>query len=297
MGNKKTIFKGIATALITPFNEDGIDYDSFGKLIDWQIDEGIDALVICGTSGEGSTLSDEEHRKAIEFSVKRAAHRVPIIAGTGSNDTAYAIDLTKAACACGVDGVLTVTPYYNKATQNGLVKSFEAIADASTVPLILYNVPSRTGVNIEPATYAALAEHPNISGIKEANGNIAKIVETMSLVGGKLDLYSGNDDQIVPLMSLGGIGAISVISNILPRRTADICHKYFAGDVVGACAEQLGFHKLIGALFSEVNPIPAKAACAAMGMCKDILRLPLTPMEDAHKAVLLKYMREAGIDV
>lgn len=204
---KNTIFKGIATALITPLDETGINYAQFGKLIDWQIAEGIDALVICGTTGEASTLNDEEHREAIAFAVQYAAGRVPIIAGTGSNDTEYAIDLTRCACEAGADAMLVVTPYYNKATQKGLIKMFTQIADQSTKPIILYNVPSRTGVNIEPATYEVLAEHENIVGIKEANGNISKIVETMARIRGKLDLYSGNDDQIVPLMALGELAA------------------------------------------------------------------------------------------
>ena len=202
------VFRGVATALITPLNESGIDFESFGRLIDWQIEEGINAIVIAGTTGEGSTLTDEEHRAAIDFSVQRAAGRVPIIAGTGSNDTAYAVDLTRAACQMGADAMLVVSPYYNKTTQKGLIRMYETIADASTKPLILYNVPSRTGVNIEPTTYAALADHPMIAGIKEANSNIAKIGETMALVGGKLDLYSGNDDQIVPLLACGGKGVI-----------------------------------------------------------------------------------------
>ena len=294
---KNTVFKGVATALITPLTENGIDYEAFGKLIDWQIDEGINALVICGTTGEASTLTDEEHRAAISFAVKRAAGRVPIIAGTGSNDTAYALELTHHACEAGADAILVATPYYNKATQKGLIKMYTAIADASTVPVILYNVPSRTGVNIEPTTYQALAEHPNIVAIKEANGNISKIVETMALVHDKLDLYSGNDDQIVPLMSRGGIGVISVISNLLPRETVELCNRYFAGDIQGAAELQYKYHYLIDALFSEVNPIPVKAAMAAMGFCEDYLRLPLTPMEEKTKAVLLAAMRDVGIEV
>lgn len=201
---RKPIFEGAASALVTPMNENGVDYESFRKLIEWQIEEGIDALVIAGTSGEGSTLTDEEHKEVLRFSVEVTKGRVPVIAGTGSNDTAYAIELTKYACEVGCDAMLVVTPYYNKATQKGLIKMFTEIADASTKPVILYNVPSRTGVNIEPATYAVLAEHPMIQGIKEANGAIDKIVETMSLVGDKLDLYSGNDDQIIPVMSVGG---------------------------------------------------------------------------------------------
>lgn len=289
----KTVFKGIATALITPFTEDGsaIDYEQFGKLIDWQIDSGINGLVICGTTGEASTLSDDEHRSAIAFAAKRAAGRVPIIAGTGSNDTAYALDLTRCACEAGADAVLVVTPYYNKATQKGLVQMFTQIADSSTVPVLLYNVPSRTGVNIEPDTYRILAEHENIAGIKEANGNIAKIVETMSYVHGKLDLYSGNDDQIVPLLSLGGNGAISVLSNIMPRETCEICEKFFAGDIAGAAQLQYKYHALIDALFCEVNPIPVKAAMAAMGWCNNSLRLPLTTMDEAKEQKMLSLMR------
>lgn len=293
----KSIFRGAATALITPLNADGVDYENFGKLIDWQIAQGIDGLVICGTSGEGSTLSDKEHNEALEFAIKRADGKVPMIAGTGSNDIAYGIQLTKSACEMGYDGVLVVTPYYNKATQNGLIKSYTAIADASAKPLILYNVPSRTGVSIEPETYAVLADHPMIQGIKEANGNISKIVETMSLVGNKLDLYSGNDDQIVPLLSVGGSGVISVLSNVFPKETSEMCHKFFDGDVQGALELQFKYFKLIKALFSEVNPIPAKAAMAAMGYCEDYLRLPLTSMEDAHKQVLLQCMREQGLNV
>lgn len=289
------IFKGAATALVTPLTENGIDFDAFGKLIDWQIDEGISALVIVGTTGEGSTLNDEEHRAAIEYAVKRAKGRVPIIAGTGSNDTAYAVELTKFSCDVGADAMLVVTPYYNKATQKGLIKMFETIADNSTKPLILYNVPSRTGVNIEPATYASLADHPMISAIKEASGNISKIVETASLVGDKLDIYSGNDDQIVPILSMGGSGVISVLSNVMPKETVEICTRYWEGDVKGSAALQCKYLPLINALFSEVNPIPVKAAMAAMGFCEDYLRLPLTPMEDAHKAKLLEIMRNHGL--
>lgn len=294
---EKSIFKGVATALITPLNENGIDYEKFGKTIDWQIEQGINALVICGTTGEGSTLSDEEHCAALDFAIERAAGRVPMIAGTGSNDTAYAIELTKHACEIGYDAMLLVTPYYNKATQRGLIESFKAIADASTKPCLLYNVPSRTGVNIEPATYAALADHPMICGIKEANGNISKIVETMSLIGDKLDLYSGNDDQIIPLLSVGGSGVISVLSNIMPAETVEMCNKYFEGDIKGALDMQLKYLPLINALFCEVNPIPVKAAMAAMGYCDDYVRLPLTNMEEDHKANLLRLMREQGLDV
>ncbi len=291
---KKTIFKGIATALVTPLDENGINYDEFGRLIDWQIAEGVNALVVCGTTGEASTLTDEEHRAAISYAVKRAAGKVPVIAGTGSNDTDYALELSAHAVNAGADALLVVTPYYNKATQKGLYQMFTKIADASEKPIILYNVPSRTGVNIEPKTYEALAEHENIVAIKEANGNISKIVETMARVRGKLDLYSGNDDQIVPLMSLGGIGAISVLSNVLPRESVAICDSFFKGDIAKSAELQCKYHDLIDALFCEVNPIPAKAAMAAMGFCKNYLRLPLTPMEKENEEKLIAIMKKHG---
>ena len=291
----KTIFEGAATALITPLTPDGVDYENFGRLIDWQIDAGIDALVIAGTTGEGSTLTDEEHREVLDYAVKRAAGRVPMIAGTGSNDTAYAIDLTKFACDIGYDAMLVVTPYYNKATQKGLVKMYEAIADASSKPLVLYNVPSRTGVAIQPATYAALAEHPMIAAIKEANGDISKIAETMALVGDKLDLYSGNDDQIVPVLSLGGKGVISVLSNLIPAETSQMVKKFMAGDVQGAAKMQLDYLELINTLFCEVNPIPVKAAMNEMGFCSNDIRLPLTEMEDGNRAKLVALMKKHGI--
>ena len=292
----QSIFKGIATALITPFTASGeVDYDAYGRLIDWQIESGIDAIVSCGTSGEGPTLSDAEHKEVVRYAVERANGRVPVIAGTGSNDTAYAVELTKFASEVGADAMLVVTPYYNKATQEGLYRSFMTIADASTKPLILYNVPSRTGCNIQPATYLRLSEHENIQAIKEANGNISAIVETMSLVHGKLDLYSGNDDQIVPILSMGGMGCISVLSNLLPRETCEITRRYFAGDVAGAAELQMRYVPLIQALFCEVNPIPAKAAMAAMGYCEDVLRLPLTPMESANRERLLACMRREGL--
>ena len=294
---RQPIFKGIATALITPFRDGQVDYEAMGRLIDWQIESGINALVICGTSGEGPTLTDEEHRECIRFAVERAAGRVPIIAGTGSNDTAYAISLTKYACEVGADAMLVVTPYYNKATQSGLVASFNAIADASTKPLIVYNVPSRTGCGIKPETYARMAEHKNIAAIKEANGDISSVVATRALVGDRLDIYSGNDDQIVPILSMGGMGCISVLSNVLPRETVEICDRFFAGDVAGAAALQCKYLPLINALFCEVNPIPVKAAMAAMGFCENSLRLPLTPMEDAHRQVLLACMRDQGVNV
>lgn len=293
----QSIFKGAATALITPLTETGIDYPAFEKILNWQVDQGINALVICGTSGEGSTLSDKEHRDALKFAYDTVGGKVPLIAGTGSNDTAYAIDLTKFACEIGYDAMLVVTPYYNKATQNGLVKMFTAIADASTKPLILYNVPSRTGVNIEPQTYALLADHPMICGIKEAGGNISKIVETKALCGDKLDIWSGNDDQIVPILACGGSGVISVLSNVAPAKTVQLCQKFFDGDIQGSMKMQCEMFGLIKALFCEVNPIPVKAAMAAMGWCKNIVRLPLTPMEPEHEKVLIEKLRENGIEI
>lgn len=292
---KQTIFEGIATALITPMTKDGIDYENFGKLVDWQIESGINALVVCGTTGEASTLTDEEHREAIKFVVERTNGRVPVIAGTGSNDLDYALDLTAHACEVGADAVLVVTPYYNKATQKGLIQMYTAIADASTKPVIIYNVPSRTGVNIEPSTYKALADHPNIVGIKEANGNISKILETFALIEDKLAVYSGNDDQIVPILSLGGKGCISVLSNVIPKETVEITDKYFAGDVKGSAELQIHYHELISALFSEVNPIPVKAAMSAMGFGENYLRMPLTPMDEAKEAKMLEIMRKEGI--
>lgn len=288
---KESIFRGAATALVTPLTEDGVNFDQLGRLIDWQIEKGINALVIAGTSGESSTLTDEEHRAVLKFSVERAAKRVPIIAGTGSNETDYAISLTEYASEIGADGCLVVTPYYNKATQKGLIKMYNTIADHSTIPLILYNVPSRTGLNIEPKTYVELAEHENIVAIKEANGNLSKIVETFQLVGDKLDIYSGNDDQIVPLMSMGGKGVISVLSNVMPAETVKMCDLAFQGNFKEAAAMQCKYLPLINALFSEVNPIPVKAAMAAMGYCENILRLPLTEMEPEHEKVLLDIMR------
>ena len=292
---KNTVFTGAATAIVTPLTRDGIDYEQFGRLIDWQIAEGIDAIVTVGTTGEGSTLTDEEHKEAIRFTVERVAGRVPVIAGTGSNDTAYAIELTKYAEAAGADAMLLVTPYYNKATQKGLIESFRAIADATTKPCILYNVPSRTGCNLLPASVKELAKHPNIVAIKEACGNISQIAELAALVGDEIDIYSGNDDQIVPIMSLGGKGVISVLSNIMPRETVKICRDFEAGNVKAAREAQLRLLPLINALFCEVNPIPAKAAVAAMGFCENYLRLPLTPMEPENEKKLLALMRDEGI--
>lgn len=292
---KKTVFTGVATAIVTPMTEAGVDYEAFERLIEWQIAEGINAIVVAGTTGEGSTLSDAEHRQVLKFAVDKIAGRVPVIAGTGSNDISYAIELTKYACEIGADAMLVVTPYYNKATQNGLIKSFTAIADASTKPIILYNVPSRTGCNITPETCAALAKHPNIVAIKEASGNISQIAKIASLVGDEMDIYSGNDDQIVPIMSLGGKGVISVLSNVVPKETVRICDSFFEGNVKESAALQLKYIDFIDALFCEVNPIPVKAAMAKLGFGENYLRLPLTPMEEAHENAMLGIMKELGI--
>jgi 4-hydroxy-tetrahydrodipicolinate synthase len=292
---KNTIFTGAATAIVTPLTKDGIDYEQFGRLIDWQINEGIAAIVAVGTTGEGSTLNDEEHKAAIKFCVEKVGGRVPVIAGTGSNDTAYAIELTKYACEVGADAMLLVTPYYNKATQRGLIESFRAIADVSTKPCILYNVPSRSGCNLLPSSVLALADHPNIVGIKEACGDISQVASLCALVGDKLDVYSGNDDQIVPILSLGGKGVISVLSNIMPKATQKMCEDYLSGNVTEARDAQLKLLPLINALFCEVNPIPVKAAVAAMGYCENYLRLPLTTMEPEHEAKLLSLMKEQNL--
>lgn len=292
---KNTVFTGAATAIVTPMTENGVDYETFGRLIDWQIKEGIDAIVAAGTTGEGPTLSDEEHREVLKFAVDKVAGRVPVIAGTGSNDIAYAIELTKYACEIGADAMLVVTPYYNKATQGGLIKSFTAIADASTKPVIMYNVPSRTGCNIKPETCAVLCEHPNISAIKEASGDISQVAKIAALTAGKLDIYSGNDDQILPVMSLGGKGVISVLSNLLPRQTSELCHSYLDGDLKKSMQMQLNYLELINALFCEVNPIPVKAAMAKMGFGENYLRLPLTPMEEKNADKLFALMKKAGI--
>lgn len=290
-----SIFRGAATALVTPLTASGVDFDAFGRLIDWQIDSGINALVIAGTTGEGSTLSDEEHRDVMRYAIERVSGRVPMIAGTGSNDTNYAISLSQEACELGYDALLCVTPYYNKATQRGLIEMYTTIANAVDKPLILYNVPSRTGVNIEPSTYDVLADHPNITGIKEANGNIAKIVETAGIVKGRLDIWSGNDDQITPILAMGGAGVISVLSNVMPKETVEICTRFFNGDIEGSADLQCSLMPLIKALFCEVNPIPVKAAMAAMGYCENFVRLPLTRMESAHEQVLLDIMRGHGL--
>lgn len=289
------IFTGAAVAIITPFKNGSIDYDALGAIIEDQIAKSTDAIVICGTTGESSTLTDEEHRAAIAFAVEKVNHRVPVIAGTGSNDTAYAIELSRYACEVGVDALLLVTPYYNKATQKGLIKSFTAIADAVTKPIILYDVPSRTGCGFSIATYRELAKHKNIVAVKEASGNISQIAQLIAECGDMLDIYSGNDDQIVPILSLGGKGVISVLSNVCPRETHDICQLFFDGKVKQSAALQLKLLPLINALFCEVNPIPAKTAMAILGYCDEEMRLPLCEMEDANRQRLVDAMKKTGL--
>ncbi len=292
---KNTIFKGMATALVTPMNEKGVDYEAFGRFIDFQIESGINALVAVGTTGENATLEPWEQKEVIRFIVERAAGRAPVIAGTGTNNTEHVLSNTKAACEAGADAILVVTPYYNKATQNGLIQHFTTVADASAVPMILYNVPGRTGCNLLPKTVARLAEHPNIVAIKEATGNMAQMVELTALCGGKLDIYSGEDALTVPFISMGAAGTISVLSNVVPKLSVEMTDKALSGDFAGAAALQCKMLPLINALFSEVNPIPAKAAVSAMGYGEDFLRLPLTPMEDNTRAVLYNEMRKLGV--
>ena len=293
---KNTVFTGAGTAVITPMTETGVDYEALGRLIDFQVEKGIDAIVAAGTTGEGSTLTDREHEELIRFCVKRIAGRVPVIAGTGSNNTAHAIERTQTACKAGADAVLLVTPYYNKTTQRGLIASFSAIADASSVPCILYNVPSRTGLNMLPETLKALADHDRVAAVKEACGNISQVAKELELCGDKLDVYSGNDDQTVPILSLGGKGVISTVGNIVPGEMAEMCRKFFAGDVKGAAEIQLRLLSLMNQMMIETNPIPVKAACAAMGFGKYILRLPLVEMEDGNRQKLLELMRAQGLN-
>ncbi len=292
-----SLFTGAAVAIVTPFNEDlSVDYDQFAKNIEEQIAGSTDAIVVCGTTGEAATLSQKEHLDAIEFCVKQVAGRIPVIAGTGSNCTEEGIYMSTEAEKRGVDGLLLVTPYYNKATQKGLFIHFKAIADSVKIPCILYNVPSRTGVNITPETCVKLCtEVENIVGIKEASGNISQIAKLAQLAKGKVDIYSGNDDQVVPILSLGGIGVISVLSNVAPKQAHDICQKFFDGKVEEARDLQLAAIPLIDALFCEVNPIPVKKAMTLMGKCKEIYRSPLCEMDEAHAKLLETEMRNYGI--
>ena len=292
---KKTIFTGAGVAIVTPFTETGINYEEFARLIENQIAGGTDAIVVAGTSGEAATMSDEEHKAVIKFCVEQVKGRVPVIAGTGSNDTAYAVQLSQYAESVGVDGLLLVTPYYNKCTQKGLIAHYKAIAEAVHTPIILYDVPSRTGVAIQTQTYVELAKLPNVVAVKEANGDLSKILRLRAAVGDDLDIYSGNDDQIVPILSLGGKGVISVLSNVAPADTHKMCQAFFDGDTKTAEKLQVEYADLIDALFCEVNPIPVKEALNAMGMGVGGYRLPLYEMADRNREHLHDEMRKVGL--
>ena len=293
---KNTIFTGAAVAIVTPMNADGsVNFDKLGELIDFNINNGTDAIVICGTTGEGSTLSDDEHVECIKYAIEKTAKRVPVIAGTGSNDTSYAIKLSKHAEELGADALLVVTPYYNKTSQAGLVRHFTAIADAVNIPMILYSVPSRTGVNITPETVCTLAEHKNIVAIKEASGNISQIAKIAALCGDKIDIYSGNDDQIVPIMALGGKGVISVLSNCVPKETHDICQLCLENKYDEARALANKYLDFANTLFIDVNPIPVKEALNIMGFEVGECRLPLVEMSDSAKATLCESMKKIGL--
>ena len=294
---KNTIFKGMATAMVTPMTPEGVDYEALGRFIDFQLSQGINALVAVGTTGESATLSPEERKEVIRFTIDRVAGRVPVIAGTGTNNTQHAIDYSISAAREGADALLVVTPYYNKATQNGLIAHFTAIADKVDKPIILYNVPSRTGCNLLPATVEKLAEHPNIAAIKEASGNMSQVVELFARCGDKIDVYSGEDGLTVPILSMGGKGTISVLSNVLPKEAVAMTDAFFAGNVAKAAQDQCKYLNLINLLFCEVNPIPAKAAVSAMGFGKEYIRLPMTPMEPENRAKLLAEMRRLGVQV
>lgn len=292
-----SVFTGAGVALITPMHEDGsVNYDKLAEVIEYQIANHTDSIIICGTTGEAATLSTEEHIEVIKFCIEQVKHRIPVIAGTGSNCTSSAIELSQEAQNAGADALLCVTPYYNKATQAGLVGHFKAVADSVKIPIILYNVPSRTGCNIKPETVAAICkEASNVVGIKEASGDLSQVAMLMSIMDGRLDLYSGNDDQIVPIMSFGGKGVISVLSNVAPRQAHEIAADYLAGDVKGACRKQLEAIELIKALFCEVNPIPVKHAMNLMGMEVGPLRMPLSPMEPKNLETLKNAMKNYGI--
>ena len=295
---KNTIFTGMATAIVTPMHTDGsIDYEALSRFVEFQIGSGINGLVVMGTTGENATIEPEDQKKVIAYTVEKVAGRVPVIAGTGTNNTEHVLHNTRNACQVGADAILVVTPYYNKATQNGLITHFTAVADESTLPVILYNVPGRTGCNLLPKTVAKLSEHPNIAAIKEATGSLAQMIEIMHLCGDKIDVYSGEDGLTVPMMAMGAKGTISVLSNVAPRQSVAMTDACLRGDYAAAAKMQCDLLPLINALFSEVNPIPAKAATAAMGFGADALRLPLTSMEAQNRAVLFAEMRKLGIAV
>lgn len=296
MSNNKNIpFTGTGTAIITPFKDGKVDYFAYTSLLERQIAAGVDAVIVCGTTGESSTLTDEEHRCVIEHAVSVVAGRIPVIAGTGSNDTDYAVSLSKSACASGADGLLVVTPYYNKTNDAGLVKHYYAIADAVDKPIILYNVPSRTGLNISLKAYKAMAEHPNIVATKEASGDISAIIRILDTCGDNLSVYSGNDDQALPIISCGGIGVISTVSNVIPAEFSDLIHKALAGDFASANALRRKYAPLMDAMFTTVNPIPVKAACSALGLCGPEIRLPLVPMEGEELEKLRGVMKASEL--
>ena len=292
-----SIFTGAGVAIVTPMKANGeVNYPKLEELLNYQIENGTDAIIICGTTGEASTMSPEEHLSVIKYGCEVVKGRIPVVAGTGSNCTREAVYMSQKAEEAGADGVLLVTPYYNKETQNGLIAHFTTIAEAIKIPALLYHIPGRTGVTMKPETIVSLCKNvPNIVGVKEASGNFSSIATMMNMADGCIDVYSGNDDQIVPLLSMGGKGVISVLSNVAPKQTHDICQKFFDGDVKGSLQMQLDAIPLISALFSEVNPIPVKAAMNMMGKEVGPLRLPLTEMEDAHKEVLKQAMKSYGI--
>ena len=292
---KNTVFRGIATAMVTPMTPHGVDYDSLARFIDFQIENGINALVAAGTTGESATLSQAERKEVIRFTVRRVDGRVPVIAGTGTNNPEHVLDFTRSACDDGADAVLVVTPYYNKSTQGGLIAHYTAVADASEKPVILYNVPSRTGCNLLPETVSVLADHPMICGLKEASGNMAQVVDIIATCKDRIDIYSGEDGLTQPMMAMGAMGCISVVSNVAPKETVQMADLLFAGDVAGAAQMQCKLLPLIHSLFSEVNPIPAKAAVSAMGFGENYVRLPLVPMTEKNKEIMFAHMRQLGV--
>ena len=289
------IFKGFATALATPMTSTGVDYDALARLIDFQLENGINGLVAVGTTGESATLTPEERKEVIRFTVRRVDGRVPVVAGTGTNNTEHVLDFTRAACDDGADACLVVTPYYNKATQGGLIAHYTAVADVSDKPIIVYNVPSRTGCNLQPATLSVLADHPRIAAVKEASGNMSQVVEIFQKCGDRLHVYSGEDGLVVPMLAMGGMGCISVLSNVVPKESVEMSDRFFRGDVAGAAEMQLKLLELVHCLFCEVNPIPVKAAISAMGFGEEHLRLPLTPMEPQNRARLYAEMKKLGV--
>lgn len=290
-----SLFSGAGVAIVTPFSNGMVDYHSLGQLIDWQISQEIDAIIVCGTTGEASTLNDKEHIETVQYTVEKVNGRVPVIAGAGSNDTAHAVFMSEELAAAGVDGLLLVTPYYNKCTQKGLIQHYTKIADAVNIPMILYSVAGRTGVNISPSTVFELAKHPNIVGIKEASGNISQVVEIAKCITDDFALYSGNDDMIVPLLSVGGLGVISTVANIIPKDTHTMVMKYFSGETKEAGRMQLEMKHLIDAMFIEVNPIPVKAALNMMGKIELEYRLPLCPPDEKSMDIIKKELTAYGL--